>query len=155
MKKCFKCNEVKPLSKFYKHKKMSDGHVNKCKECNKIDVRNNRAKRSDYYREYDAWRLKNQPQVKERHKAYRKTDSGNEAMRESRDRWSLRNPEKRAAHVILGNAIKSGKVKKPTSCSKCMKFMRSRILHGHHFDYTKPLEVEWLCVYCHIDEHKD
>ena len=32
---------------------MVDGRVNKCKECNKKDVRDNYAKRSDYYHKYD------------------------------------------------------------------------------------------------------
>ena len=62
MKACFKCSEVKPLSEFYKHPMMADGHLGKCKDCAKRDVNENREKRRDYYMEYD----RNRPNAAER-----------------------------------------------------------------------------------------
>lgn len=57
-KKCFKCNKIKSLDKFYKHPKMPDGTVNKCKECNKTENNVNRKNRLNYYKNYDLKRYR-------------------------------------------------------------------------------------------------
>ena len=56
---CFRCNTEKTLTQFYKHPGTSDGHLGKCKECNKIDVKNNYALKHDYYKKYDVDRQRN------------------------------------------------------------------------------------------------
>jgi hypothetical protein len=38
-KVCFRCEKEQPITEFYKHKAMADGHLNKCKTCTKGDTR--------------------------------------------------------------------------------------------------------------------
>lgn len=56
-KVCFKCGKSKPLSMFYKHPRMADGHLNKCKECTKKDVSGNYRENIDHYKMYEAIRI--------------------------------------------------------------------------------------------------
>lgn len=149
-KTCFKCNVKKPLSDFYKHPMMADGHLNKCKECAKTDVKANRLKRIDYYKAFDAARS-NLPHRVEARRQYALTERCKESQRLSRIRYQERMPDRRAAHVLLGNAVRSGVVAKPKNCEWCGSQGK---LHGHHEDYTKPLDVIWLCVPCHKKHHR-
>ena len=140
MKRCFKCGVTKELSDFYKHKKMSDGHLNKCKDCAKEDVRKNREKRVEYYREYDQWRYAVLGIRKDQRAEYLKE-------------YRAKNKDAYLAHTMVGNAVRDGKLKKPCNCSDCGNFTPSRKLHAHHNDYSVPLEVVWLCAACHAKEH--
>lgn len=61
--------------------------------------------------------------------------------------------EKDRARNVLKEAIASGEVVKPDHCEGCGSLTSSYNLHGHHHDYSKPLEVEWLCSGCHLTMH--
>jgi hypothetical protein len=151
-KKCFKCGEVKALSFFYKHPQMAGGRVNKCKECNKIDVRTNRADKIDYYKEYDKRRAMTSNRVIMREE-YAKTEDGMAAYKRARDKWQKNNPIKKAASQIVNNAVRDGRLEKPSRCECCGS--RPERLHGHHDDYAFPMVVRWICPGCHSKWHRE
>lgn len=68
--------------------------------------------------------------------------------------WQRRNPEKLKAHQILSWAVQSKKIIRPNRCSKCNKSSSLGIIQAHHSDYSKPLDVIWLCCTCHRGAHR-
>lgn len=58
------------------------------------------------------------------------------------------NAEKVRARHALNHAVEAGRIV-PQPCGKC----RAAKAQAHHPDYSKPLEVEWLCAKCHSVEH--
>jgi hypothetical protein len=136
-KECFKCNKIKPLNEFYKHFRMADGHLNKCKECTKKDVNEHRGKNLEKIRKYDRERSK----LPHRRKH----------LIDNAQQWRIKNPLKYHAHSILSNAIRDGKIIKQP-CEVCGSTYR---IHGHHDDYYKPLGVNWLCAKHHAERHKE
>ncbi len=61
-----------------------------------------------------------------------------------------RYPEKEACRDKLKKAVKSGKIQRPTICTDCNE---TKPLFAHHEDYSKPLDVIWLCRPCHRKRH--
>lgn len=59
---------------------------------------------------------------------------------------------KQDARRKLTHAVWSGKVTRPDTCERCG---RKGHVDGHHTDYSKPLEVEWLCRSCHMSHHSN
>lgn len=124
-KTCFKCGRTLPITEFYTHPQMADGHLNKCKDCTKRDVADH--KRTNPGSDFDA-RLRN----------------------------CLDNPTQRNAYRVVEAAVASGRITKPTVCSGCGCPGSEHRIEAHHYDYSKPLEVIWLCTSCHarMDEQR-
>src|ERR1041385_592013 len=53
MKTCKCCQRELPLSSFYAHKMMADGHLNFCKDCTRTRVTRHRARNVERIRAYD------------------------------------------------------------------------------------------------------
>lgn len=86
--------------------------------------------------------------VIERTSAYQKTPAGKAASRVTGIRQRAKNPEKISARTAVNHAVTSGKlIRQP--CLRCS----AAKAEAHHLDYSKPLEVEWLCHRCHRAEH--
>ena len=146
-KTCFKCNIEKKITEFYIHPGMSDGYVNKCKECNKIDVQKNYFKNIDYYKEYEKSRRDNEDRLKSR-KDYSRwlRKYYPEKVKEYQSRYDKKH---RHANIIVGNAIRDKKLLK-SPCIICGNIKSE----GHHEDYNKPLDVIWLCRKHHMERHR-
>jgi len=62
-----------------------------------------------------------------------------------KEKYNTRHPEATRAHKKVYDALQSGKLVKGL-CANCGS---SASVHAHHDDYSKPLEVTWLCSKCH------
>lgn len=134
MKVCFKCKNALPLSEFYKHKMMADGHLNKCKECTKKDVHNHR----------------HNSESRERILAYDRA-RGNRLRDGYMKEYKIKYTNKHKAHCIVANAIKSKKLFK----KKCEVCGTDKYIHAHHDNYLEPLNVRWLCASHHHIWHAE
>jgi hypothetical protein len=72
-----------------------------------------------------------------------------EAFRRSVRKWQINNREKVNAHAAVHRAVSSGVIKRPEQCSFCENKCKPE---GHHEDYSKPLDVVWLCRLCHAEK---
>ena len=130
MKVCRKCGVERPLSDFYKHSHMADGHLNICKECTKARVTRYRENNLEKIRWYD--RKRGSRQSADDIREYRKS-----------------NPEKYEAHCKVKNAIRNNRLHKST-CIVC----GGANSVAHHTDYNNQLDVVWMCKEHHARLHK-
>lgn len=136
-KRCRICGSEKPLDAFNRSGKSRDGHDSRCRECSRGQQREYRRKNPDKYREWEEG-----------------TGGVAQAKHAARQRrWRAENRDKRHAHRAVEIALRSGRLVKPDACERC-RAQASRI-EAHHEDYTRRLDVQWLCVACHKATHKE
>jgi hypothetical protein len=124
LRRCSKCNEPKPAGEFY-------ARTRECKGCYCARVRANRAARREQYSEYERRRLHTPEREQQRREAQRRRRSAH--------------PEKNRARAMVGREVKAGRlIRQP--CEVCGTNER---VQAHHDDYSKPLEVRWMCFKCH------
>ena len=117
VKICFKCKIEKPLSDYYKHAQMGDGHLNKCKSCTQADSKANALEKS----KDPLWVEKEKTRAREKYhrlgyKEIHKPSS--ESKKLSIDRYKEKYPEKILARNVTTN-------------------LKSINGHLHHWSYNK------------------
>jgi hypothetical protein len=147
-KTCFRCHQTKPLDEFYRHSMMRDGRLNKCKDCTKADTRRRRRDKHESVLEYDR-RRNMQPHRVTARLEYMQTQQGKLAHSKANNAWANKYPERKAASTAINSAKLTGKLA-PLPCLIC----GDPNTEAHHPDYSRPLDVIWLCTAHHKAAHK-
>ena len=134
--KCPTCKEDKSTSLFYPAKERFSGYRSRCKECERIDYRKRRKRSRTVFVEKD--------------KRYYKKHKNR--LLEKRKRMNALHRFESSARSKLRYAVKIGNIIKPNKCSSCDTV--TAFLEAHHDDYRKPLDIRWLCRYCHRYHHQ-
>lgn len=165
MKKCNTCLIEKPLDEFYKDTRSPNGNrIPRCKKCmsenykarypeqksiiaarNTVYIEANRdrvAERQKRYREVHA------SDISARMAGYHQTPKGKEVRRSAVKRSRKLHKDKANARNKTQTAIRSGRLV-PMPCEHC----GAPYKHAHHEDYSRPLDVIWLCASCHVKRH--
>ena len=136
MKRCCQCKEDKSSVEFYANRSKSDGLSSLCKACNAAHVK--------------AYRVAHPAQHAAYVKAYRKRPGSAEKLYAYNQRSEIERPEKYKARIAVTTALQSGRlVRKP--CSVC----GNPKTDAHHPDYSRPLDVRWLCRKHHLEIHRE
>jgi hypothetical protein len=131
-KVCSKCGERKSLDDFYK---AGEGHTaSACKTCHRAAM---------------ALRRRVNPEVQAYDRIRARQPERQAHLRQNARRWRERHPEAYRAQTAVNNAVRDGRLTRQ-ACYFCES---TKHVHAHHRDYSKPLEVIWLCAKCHHRLH--
>lgn len=133
---CKKCLETKQHSEFKRNWRVEGGIYPVCKACES-------KRRKAFY-------MANRERLAADAKEYRKTPAGKAAHKKAVYNYADKVDR---AGTKVGSAIRRGDLIKPDECSVCGSKPPSGEIHAHHDDYSKPLDVRWVCRACHMAIH--
>ena len=141
MKKCSQCGETKTLDSFFNEpRNRQDGRHAECKECTKAAKKRWAERNKQYTLEYARYRYYNNCEDLKRKAREWKKEVGWRAKKE---------PQKIAARKAVQYAVKVGNIVR-LPCCVC----GCEPAEAHHPDYSKKLEVAWLCKRHHGFVHR-
>lgn len=117
-----------------------------------------RLKNIEKLREYDRKRYhekrKKDPLYKKKQSVNSRKwkEANRDRHRERVKRWKKINQHQTKATTAVKDAVRYGRLVKASECSKCGS---KENIEGHHHDYSKPLDVIWVCKVCHIKIHQE
>ena len=72
-----------------------------------------------------------------------------DAVLRSRLKTCMKKPTGINARRVVEAAINAGELIRPEFCSGCGCSNAEHRIEAHHCDYTRPMDVIWLCTPCH------
>lgn len=138
-KRCPTCGVTKDATEFYGCKRSKDGLKSQCKACH-IEG-NVRTRDPDNTRRLGRDHMRRARVADPEKFRARERDASRRRPKDDRVR----------ARQLLNGAVRRGEVVRPDECSRCGCAGK---VTGHHPDYSKPLEVVWLCYPCHAEEDR-
>ena len=133
MKICSSCKEGKEIEMFYKDSQQADGHHHFCKDCTR--------------KKYRLRRKKNIQKFREKEKRYYNNNKDTISLK--RKAAYKKNRHKTLAHYAVQRALYKGIIKR-LPCEVCGSVEN---VIAHHDDYSKPVDVRWLCQSHHMQHH--
>ena len=147
-KRCKICGIVKSYSEYHKGRSIGGRHTY-CKDCYRewqrayrqtpAGILSNRRGGRAYY-------TRTRPQQCLRGKLRRQRIG--KAYRAQLAKLERQTPRGKARQAVL-IAVRRATMRKPNRCQCCGRLTSRHLLDAHHEDYTKPLDVLWLCRVCH------
>lgn len=132
-KVCTKCGKEKPINEFTPHITCKTGRGS-CRKCASAYTKRWRLQNLEYRKQ---WEKKNDSRIERRMQHNARVEA-----------WRKLNPEKVKAKDAVHSALSKGTLNRQP-CEVC----GAEKVHAHHPDYSKPLDVQWLCPTHHAKVH--